>query len=491
MSRRRLALLWAFIVAGIVLRLLYIDRPAYLDESATFIDYTKLPFAQIASTYFDPNNHVFYSLLMRVSYLLFGFDAPALRLPALLAGIAILPLTFAVGRAFYDNEVALLGTGLAAVSAPLIEYSVSGRGYTFIAAALLLLLWLPTRTERWRWFVFAGVSALGFYTLPTMLYPMGIAALYWGLRYVLRREWRELGALAGALAGGAVLTLLLYTPILRAYGFAAVAGNRHIVALPYGDLLPALARLPLDVADYLFIGLPRMLRYGLALMVGIGLVVGSPDAPLRVPTRNYLLGLAAVVWVLAVLVVQRVIPPVRVWVFIAPLVALWLAGGCLWLIRVLQARFGPRPASLPPRRGTSTVTLVASALLPLFIGGLVLRANVNGSYAISSGAHDADAAATYIADELAPDDMVLFVAGWVHPLWYELERRNLPPERALLNAPTSTVNAAVPLYLLAFSQDDYLDNRTREAFGTVYQPGDLTPVVTFPTGEWTLYRVER
>jgi 4-amino-4-deoxy-L-arabinose transferase-like glycosyltransferase len=467
MSRGRLIVLWAFIIAGIALRLAYIDRPAYLDESATFIDYTKLSFTEIASTYFDPNNHVFYSVLMRASYLLFGFDAPALRLPALLAGIAVLPLTFAVGRALYDDDVATLATGLAAGSAPLIEYSVSGRGYSLITAAMLALLWLPTRAGRWRWPLVAVVSALGFYTLPTMLYPMGIVGLHWVGRYATRREWRELGAFAGALVGGAALTLALYTPILLAYGFEALAGNRHVVALPYPDLLPALARLPLDVVDYLYIGLPRTARYGLALLVGVGLVVEALRWRAGVP-----LGVTTVAWLVVVLAVQRVVPPVRVWVFVAPLAGLWGAVGIVWAARHVS-------------QGRAVMTAIM-VVVPVAVGGLVLRADVNGGYGISSGAHDAEAAAAHIAGALAPDDTVLFVAGWVHPLWYELERRDLPRDRVLLTAP------AVPdaVYLLAFRTDPYLDNRTREAFGVVFPAEALAPVVTFPAGEWTLYVVE-
>jgi hypothetical protein len=331
-----------------------------------------------------------------------------------------------------------------------------------------------------------------------MLYPMGIAALTWGLHYTLRRQWRDLGALALALVGGAALTLLLYTPILRGYGFEALAGNRHIVTLPYSGLFPALIRLPVDVAEYLFIGLPRIIRYGLALVVGVGLVTQSTDSQKAVPT---MVGIAAIAWLGTVLFVQRVIPPVRVWVFIAPLVALWGAVGWLWLIRQICRGFHltPRPplreqeseaqhkSPLCVRRGDLGVRL----LLPLIVGIWVLHAGVNGGYAISSGAHDAGAAAAFIADDLAPDDTVLFVAGWVHPLWYELERRSLPPERVLLNAPTDMINTADPLYLLAFSDDDFLDNRTREAFGVVFEPTDLTPVTTFPTEEWTLYRVTR
>ncbi|MEO0562376.1 MAG: hypothetical protein AAF125_09685 [Chloroflexota bacterium] len=476
------------LLAGLLLRLRYLARPAYLDESATFIDYARLPYAEIAATYFDPNNHVLYSLLMHASYQAFGFGVVALRLPAFLFGLAVLPLTALVARhLFRDRTITLLATAFAAVSAPLIEYSVSGRGYSIITAAFLLLLWLPSVRRRWAWPVFALVSALGFWALPTMLYPMGIVAAYWGLRLILTRDWPRLMGLIAALFAGAAMTVLLYAPIISSYGLDAITENRHIVPLTLDALTRGLLRLPLDLADYLFIGLPRVARYTLALMtltafVGRQTATNATTTPTEgttnatTPTTGaaIILAVAVIGWLGAWILYQRVIPPTRVWVFLAPVVALWTAAGAVRLARWIPV--------------SGTVRAMALAAIPLMWGALVLRADVNGSYAINSGAHDAAAAAAVIANELPPDADVLFVAGWVHPLWYYLDAAGLPRERVQLNRPAGRP-LSDPAYLLTFTDDRFLDNRTTEAFGRTFAPAELSHLETFATGEWTLWEI--
>jgi hypothetical protein len=348
----------------------------------------------------------------------------------------------------------------------------------------LLLLWLRTRHGLWRWSVVVVVSAIGFYTLPTMLYPMGIVALWWGIDALRRRQWHETIGLVIALVGGALLTLILYTPILREYGLGAVAGNRHIVTLIYPDLLPELMRLPLDVLEYLAIGLPRPL---ILLMIVPLLIALFGDRWLS-RRDGFPLMAAAILWLLAWILFQRVIPPVRVWVWIAPVFGMWVAAGTVGVVRWASNRLRsgrPTHSGRDRPRPYNNVLVVAVVII---WGAFVLTENVNGGYAISSGAHDSQAAAAAIAD-LPPASEVLFIAGWVHPLWYYLETHDLPRERVRLNTPPDwTTDASI--YLLAFTEDAFRDNRTREAFGTAYSDDDLTPIMTFPAGEWTLYQVD-
>lgn len=474
MTRERwhgVAVAWV-VLMGAAVRVAYVGRPAYLDESATFIDYARLPFGTIARTYFDPNNHVFYSLMMRASYLAFGFDLWALRLPALIAGVAVPLLVYLVGRRLYDRDVALLSAGMSAASAPLIEYSVSGRGYAFVTVCYWALLWLADyqreQPARWRWAAFALVAALGFYTLPTMLYPMGAVAL-WAALNIARERPRGLLGLMAALVGGAALTVALYAPILRAEGVAAIASNRHIVPLAYADLLPRLLDEPRVLLDFIGLGWPRIARYGLALPLLVGVVAGHRIAAERVP-----LWATTVLWVGAVVIVQRVIPPTRVWNMLVPLVLLWASAGVIVVWRE-WLRLGLTDAL--------AVGLSAAALFG------VVSAGIPTSYAIASGAHDAPAVAATIRAELGDDAHVLFVAGWVHPLWYYYERDGLPREQLWLNGEWAQLRGLDgPLYLLALTDDPYRDNRTREAFGVAIPPQALTAQAAYT--EWTLYAIE-
>src|SRR5204863_5259896 len=127
-----------------------------------------------------PNNHVFYSLLAKTTSSLAAWQPWALRLPAAVAGIAIIPLTWAVGRRYADRETALLGAALAGASTPLILYSTNARGYSLVVVLFLCLLLYADRlrdTPTIRGYgVFAMLSALGLYTIPVMFYPIAVVS---------------------------------------------------------------------------------------------------------------------------------------------------------------------------------------------------------------------------------------------------------------------------------------------------------------------------
>ena len=55
------------------------------DESYTFQYHASQDVLNLVSDYTTPNNHIFHSLLVHCSYLLWGDSPAALRLPALLA----------------------------------------------------------------------------------------------------------------------------------------------------------------------------------------------------------------------------------------------------------------------------------------------------------------------------------------------------------------------------------------------------------------------
>lgn len=476
------------LLLGFWLRLHYLDRPAYLDESASFIDYAREPISTIVSTYFDPNNHVFYSILMHIAYTVLGFDVWVLRFPAFIAGLITLPLVYQMGARFYDHEIALLAMGISAASAPLIEYSVSGRGYTVITVCFLLLLWIGERSLRTidnppvvLYLCYAVVASIGFWTVPVMFYPMGIAALFWVVGLGVRRRWKHLLWATLTLTTGALLTLFLYTPILRAYGLEALIGNRHIVTLSLSDVIRTMMRLPRDMLVFFAIGLPFATRYLLLILLivaGFGAFHPSSDAH----WQSRLLIIAFAVWLTSVMIVQRVIPPLRVWSFAIPLVALWSASGIMMLWRMGHAHL-----KLPP---STLATHVLIAFLSLACAFSVVRQNVLHTYTLSSGANDAEAAAAFITEQLDDNDPVLFIAGWVHPLWYYLERDGRLRDRIWLTASPETLNTVgdQSLYLLAWADDPHFDNRLRDGFGVhPSQVADLEVVHHFPT-EWVMYR---
>jgi len=212
----------ALVVVGLVLRILHLGRGLWFDEIQTLVDYVRSPLGTIVTTYDNSNQHLFYSVLARISTLLLGESGAALRLPAALLGTASL-LAFYLLAARVTNRVeALLGTALLTFSYHHVWFSQNARGYsglllfTLLATAAFLRL-LSERDAGWGAVAAYGISAaLGAYLHPlAILVPMAhglvLAVLWWRARRTSPAAgWRP----AAGILVGALLTLALYAPVL-------------------------------------------------------------------------------------------------------------------------------------------------------------------------------------------------------------------------------------------------------------------------------------
>ncbi|HSL72294.1 MAG TPA: glycosyltransferase family 39 protein, partial [Longimicrobiales bacterium] len=90
------------------------------------------PFYVALSDYSVPNNHLLSTALIRVSYLAFGAEPWVLRLPAMMAGILTIPVSYFAARALFGRSSALLCAALVATVPQLVLYSAAARGYALI-----------------------------------------------------------------------------------------------------------------------------------------------------------------------------------------------------------------------------------------------------------------------------------------------------------------------------------------------------------------------
>ena len=86
--------LLGLIIAAAFLRLVFIHQPMRFDESFTFWHFASKPLVVALSSYSAPNNHLFNTLLVHIAYRLLGNEPWILRLPAFLAGVAIVPAVY-------------------------------------------------------------------------------------------------------------------------------------------------------------------------------------------------------------------------------------------------------------------------------------------------------------------------------------------------------------------------------------------------------------
>jgi len=212
---------------GVWLRLEFYDVPMRWDESYTFVTYASRHLDDILRSY-DPNNHVLNTLLMHVSYVLFGDGWRVLRAPVFFSGVLLVPAAYFASARLWGRQAALIVAALVAASAQLVEYATNARGYeieTLLAVLLLLLApQLLRSTNPTYWGLFSVAAALGFYTVPVFAYPFGAIVL---------------ALLTAALVGQSSLPLRRFVPALAASVVASVA----FAALLYGPIAGDVLRL--------------------------------------------------------------------------------------------------------------------------------------------------------------------------------------------------------------------------------------------------------
>lgn len=146
-------------------------------------------------------------LLSKLSTALFGNSDLAVRLIPLLAGIAMLPVMYAVGRRLIGPRGALVALALAALSPPLLYYSNEFKQYSGDAlwTLLVLLAVLPLfgqaaqkergRDRRWWVAAIAGITAVWF--SHPILFVLAGAGTALAVHFAIQRRWTDIARTLG------------------------------------------------------------------------------------------------------------------------------------------------------------------------------------------------------------------------------------------------------------------------------------------------------
>jgi hypothetical protein len=199
------------------------NRDLWLDEIYTLVRVVRHPIRGIITNYQGDNQHMFYSVLARISVVLFGEHPWTVRLPAVVFGVCAVPALYFLAREVTTRREALLATTLLTVSYHLLWFSQDARGYTgmlFLTLVCTIYLLRGLRSAKWsNWLIYAVAASLGAYMyLMVVFVVLAHAAICaWLLLFPAKngdcrvRDWKQPAA-AMALAG--LLTLLLYAPVL-------------------------------------------------------------------------------------------------------------------------------------------------------------------------------------------------------------------------------------------------------------------------------------
>jgi uncharacterized membrane protein len=190
-------------------------RPIWLDEALTYWAAQRgvRPILQGIGTDGTPP---LYFLFAAASMRLFGGGELALRLPSLLAALALIPAIYFVARIVAGARAALMAAVLAAVSPLVHYYAVEARTYTLLMLETTVILYALVRAMeapgrvRW-WIVLACLQAAQLWThiYGVFLLPMpSIAAFSIG-------EPQSRGRRVGCTVAAALAAVVVCIPWLR------------------------------------------------------------------------------------------------------------------------------------------------------------------------------------------------------------------------------------------------------------------------------------
>jgi len=396
-------------VAGVTLRILRLDDPIRFDEAYTFNVHASTPFFNLISDYTTPNNHVLHSVMVRCSYLLFGDSPLALRLPALVAGILVIPATFWWTRRLFSSTPAILACALAAGASSLIGFSANARGYTMVTLVVIvafsLAIGLRDKRNLFAWTLFVIVLTLGFFTVPVMLYGACVVGVWLLLSADSARRWGMVLELSIAAASVAVLTCALYTPVAVRVGVGAIVANPFVRTLQMDVFLNGLPQLATEVLwSWAYPG-----ALLLVLLAALGASLFASGQGGKQPRR---LHIALFVTVAAIITAQRVLPYSRVLVPLFPL-AYGLAGVGLTMFVDRLAHVG--------RLVPSRAAVVGVLALALALGPALMRT------ASPTVFDDLSMIIAELKPILGENDVVAVTIPLNEPLRYHARRAQLPP----------------------------------------------------------------
>lgn len=419
-GKLRLGTLLVLFVFGLVLRLQFIHQPMRVDEAVTYLSYATKPLPIAISNYGAPNNHLLNTAMVYVSTRVTGHDPWSIRLPALIFGLLLVPLTFLVGLRLYRADVGLLAAALVASSSFLVEYSTNARGYTLQAALFLVAIVLAQELIRTGspgiLVLLSGVIALGFHALPTMMYGFSAILLWLAVSAAvgdrsgsLKSSIRQIILLGVCVVG---LTCLLYSPVFLTRGVASVTHNSFVVPIGFRGFFAGLGGMLALAASNFTRDLPVAAAAAMGVLVLVAIAAHAAKDRLardNVPFIPLML-IACFVCIL----LQRVLPFDRVWTLIKPVLYIAVAAGLVEIARRV----------LPTQQQRLTIVVMATIVCfgwgaRVWTSGSILRSTQTGLMA------EGPAIFEFMISHLQPGDRMVMAHHYRLPILYYFQRAGM------------------------------------------------------------------
>lgn len=421
------------LITGLAVRLIMINRPMSHDESYSVFIWGSSSLRHTTNDYHLPNNHIFHSILVNLIYHILGKTPALVRLPAFISGWLMIPFSFLLGKKLYNRDTGLLTAGLTAFAPFLIDYSTNARGYTLLSLLtiqiFLLGFYVLKHKNLFGWLMIILLSAIGFYTLPVMLYPFGALCIWFFLSMVFKQTSDEypgrLNFLKYLLFCGiavSVLSLLLYTPVFINSGTDSFFNNVFVQPLPKNDFVPTMLSRFTDNFHAFTDTVPVFVWTALLLGNLIILCFHKSNCSARIPLQ-----LAFILWLPPVILYQRPNLWPRTQIYLWVPVILWGSAGIIFVFSQISKKI------LPDRKDLLVhliiPILVLAAAIPQF------RTAINTSKEVSNH----ETAIRRIMEDSLEGVLIVVAPEDDASMWYYADRYDLPKSLFDRNRPFSTV----------------------------------------------------
>ena len=215
---------WLIVIVGVavILRIPGLNSGLWIDEIFSLLNSFRSGFGQIVTVFPGDNQHPLYSVLAHLFLGVFGETPWAIRLPAVVFGVATVPALYWLGAMVVSRREAFFAALLLAVSYHHIWFSQNARGYsalaflTVVSTACLIRGLRGGPRSSFAWYALA--AALGCYVHLTMVFVVIAHALVWvASSWLVSAGQERKRSLTGppflGFLGAGFLTLALYAPV--------------------------------------------------------------------------------------------------------------------------------------------------------------------------------------------------------------------------------------------------------------------------------------
>lgn len=300
---------------------LLFQTPSQYDELFSYRYFSSKGIWASLSYYPVPNNHVLYNMCSSISLWLPFSDEKLMRLPSILASLLTTFYFFKVCLTSLNKTTSLIIITLLIGSYPFTLFSISARGYAFVNLFCVLLLYASIqiatdKSTTKHWYLFFISIFLGLLSMPSFVYVLFPILMY--LFFVLVFKKNNLLKFMLFTTSAILLTIIFYLPIYyfnNPDNLLNPNGGATKFSLVNNDAFNKITEHLYSISDYFFSN--NFIAIAIILLFCLSLIVSMKKLKTNANNHLMLISLVMLVSPLIILVLHRVVPFQRTWIYLA------------------------------------------------------------------------------------------------------------------------------------------------------------------------------